>query len=236
MEHRHDPPVNGIYVLQGVVPTAIAAAPVAIRVVEMENDSGLAFSRAEVTQMASGGGTVLGYFSTGEAETYRSYFSTLPKSAIGPVDPDWPGDYQVACWTPEWKAACTSYIDQMISLGYGGACFDAVDVRESKWAKANVPGGDPRGAMVDLIQSLADYAHAQDPDFKLWVSTSGAEDLAGNTRFANAIDGALEEELFYQDSGRPQAPATAATSPTPTSNWSAWTARVSPPCRPPRRR
>jgi endo-alpha-1,4-polygalactosaminidase (GH114 family) len=150
---------------------------------------------------------VLGYFSIGEAENYRDYFASLPKSAIGPVDPSWPGDYQVAYWTPAWKAVCTSYIDQMIAHGYAGAYFDVVDVCESKWAKANAPGGDASGAMVDLIQSLAAYAHAKDPNFKLWVNTSGAEDLATNSRFVNSIDGALEEELFYQDSGKPQAPA-----------------------------
>jgi cysteinyl-tRNA synthetase len=200
-------PVNGIYVLQNVVPAQIAAAPVAIKVVEMADDNGQLFTRAQVAQMAAGGSTVLGYFSIGEAEVYRDYYSSLPKSAIGPVDPSWPGNYLVAYWTPAWKAVCTSYIDQMIALGYGGAYFDVVDVSESNWAKANAPGGDASGAMVDLIQSLAAYARAKDPSFKVWVNTSGAENLATNSKFVNAIDGALEEELFYQDSGQPQAPA-----------------------------
>ena len=51
----------------------------------------------------AGNGLLLGYFSIGEAENYRDYFKTLPSSVIGPVDPSWPGDYQVAYWSNESK-------------------------------------------------------------------------------------------------------------------------------------
>ena len=200
-------PVNGIYVLQGVVPAQIAAAPVGVKVIEMTDDNGQLFTASQVAQMEAGNNLLLGYFSIGEAENFRPYFSSLPSSVLGPVDPSWPGDYQVAYWTDAWKTVCVNYIDQMISLGYGGAYFDVVDECETAWAKSHAPGGDAKGAMVSLIKYLADYAHAQDPNFKIWVNSSGSEELMTNSTFVNSIDGAYEEELFYQDSGAPQSAA-----------------------------
>ena len=84
------------------MPAQIASAPVGVKVVDLYNNNGNLFSASQVAQMESGGGEVLGYFSIGEAENYRSYFSSLPSSVLGPVDPSWPGDYQVAYWTPTW--------------------------------------------------------------------------------------------------------------------------------------
>jgi len=197
-------PVNGIYVLQGIVPADIAAAPVGVKVVDLYDDNGQLFSASQVAQMAAGNGQLLGYFSIGEAENYRSYFASLPKSALGPVDPSWPGDYEVAYWTDAWKTVSTNYIDQMLSLGYEGAYFDVVDECETPWAQSHAPGGDAKGAMVNLVKYLADYAHAKNPNFKIWVNTSGSEDMLTNSTFVNSINGAFEEELFYQDSGAPQ--------------------------------
>ena len=89
-------PVNGIYVLQGVVPSQVAAAPVGVKVIDLYNDNGQLFSASQVAQMEAGNALLLGYFSLGEAENYRSYFSSLPSSIVGPVDPSWPGNYRVA--------------------------------------------------------------------------------------------------------------------------------------------
>jgi cysteinyl-tRNA synthetase len=59
------------------------------------------------------------------------FFSSLASSILGPVDPSFPGDYEVAYWTDAWKIVCTNYIDQMISQGYDGAFFDVVDECET---------------------------------------------------------------------------------------------------------
>ena len=200
-------PVNGIYVLQGVVPSQIAAAPVGAKVVEIYDDNGNLFSTSQVAQMESGGGQVLGYFSIGEAENYRSYFSSLPSSVLGPVDPSWPGDYEVAYWTPTWLTVSENHIQTMINQGYNGAFFDVVGEAETPWAQANAPGGDPKGAMVTLIQELANYAHAQNPNFKIWINSGGAEDMLTNSALVNTIDGVYEEQLFYQNATTPQKPA-----------------------------
>ncbi len=190
-------PMNGVYVLQGVTPSQIASAPVGVKVVEIYDGDNL-FSTTQVSQMKSGGGDVLGYFSIGEAENYRSYWSTLPSSTVGPQDPSWPGDYEVAYWTPQWRSVCENYVQTMINQGYNGAFFDVVDEAETPWAQKNAPGGDAEGAMTSLIQQIASDAHARDPNFKIWINSSGAEPMLANNALVKTIDGAYEEQLYYQ--------------------------------------
>jgi cysteinyl-tRNA synthetase len=193
-------PVTADYVLQGVDPAKIAKAPFDVQVVETENDSGVPFTSAQVSVMKSGGSQVLGYFNLGEAENYRDYFSALPKSIIGPQDADWPGNFNVAYWTPEWKAVAQKAIDQMISAGYNGIYFDVVDEFYSSWAKSHDPSAEQD--MVNLVVSLKQYAVSKAPNFKVWVN--GAEELLDHANYVNAIDGMFKEELYYTDSGKKQ--------------------------------
>jgi cysteinyl-tRNA synthetase len=197
--------VTADYVLQGVNPQQIATAPFDVQVVETTDDDGVPFTAAQVAQMESGGSQVLGYFSLGEAENFRDYFSSLPASVVGPQDPDWPGDYQVAFWTPQWKAVAEQAIDQMVSAGYNGIYFDVVDEYQQAWAQSH----DPNAAqdMVNLVESLKQYATAKDPNFQVWVNSSGAEDLLSHPDYVNAINGTFEEELFYKDNGSKQSAA-----------------------------
>ena len=192
--------VTADYVLQGVDPQKIATAPFDVQVVETTNDSGVAFTAAQVKQMESGGSQVLGYFSIGEAENFRDYFSTLSKSIIGPQDPDWPGDYQVAYWTPEWKAVAEKAIDQMVAAGYNGIYFDVVDEFYSSWAKSHDPNAEQD--MVNLVESLKQYATSKDPNFKVWVN--GGEELFSHPDYVKAIDGVFKEEVYYTDHGTKQ--------------------------------
>ena len=192
--------VTADYVLQGVDPQKIATAPFDVQVVETTNDKGGAFTAAQVKQMESGGSQVLGYFSLGEAENFRDYFSTLSKSIIGPQDPDWPGDYQVAYWTPEWKAVAEKAIDQMVAAGYNGIYFDVVDEFYSSWAKSHDPNAEQD--MVNLVELLKQYATSKDPNFKVWVN--GAEELLSHPDYVKAIDGMFKEEVYYTDHGTKQ--------------------------------
>ena len=193
-------PVNGIYVLQGINPTQIATTPVGVKAVDLYDDSGNLFTTSQVATMKSGGGTVLGYFSIGEAENYRPYWSSLPSSILGPQDPSWPGDYEVAYWTPQWLSVAENYIQTMINQGYQGAYFDVVDEAFTSWAQQNAPNGDPQGAMVTLVQELANYARARIPNFQIWINSSGAEPMLTNSTLISTINGVYEESLFYQSS------------------------------------
>jgi cysteinyl-tRNA synthetase len=192
--------ITADYVLQGVQPQQIATAPFDVQVVETTNDSGVPFTASEVHQMESGGSQVLGYFSLGEAENYRDYFSSLSKSVIGPQDPSWPGDYEVAYWTPEWKAVAEHAIDNMVAAGYNGIYFDVVDEYYTSWAKSHDPNAEQD--MVNLVESLKQYATSKDPGFKVWVN--GAEELLSHPDYVNAIDGLFKEEVYYTDHGTKQ--------------------------------
>ena len=198
--------LSGMYVLQGVVPSEIAAAPFDVKVVDIYNDSGRLFTSSEVSLMGGGpgGGLLLGYFSIGEAETYRDYFSSIPASIIGPENPDWAGNYQVKYWTPEWRAVATAYIDRVIAAGYDGVYFDVVDEYQQAWARNNAPGGaaGAEQAMADLVAYLRAYARAKVPTFQVWANN--AEELLSNQTYFSSIDGMFKENLYYTDSGNKQ--------------------------------
>jgi cysteinyl-tRNA synthetase, unknown class len=199
-------PHTGMYVLQGIVPSEIAAAPFDVKVIDIYDDNGVAFTPAQVAQMGGGpeSSLLLGYFSIGEAEDYRAYFSTIPQAALGPENPQWQGNYQVAYWTPEWRTVATTYIDKMIAAGYDGVYFDVVDEYQQAWAQANAPGGaaGAEQAMADLVAYLADYAHAKNPNFKIWANN--AEELLSNNIYFSHLDGMFKENLYYSDSGAKQ--------------------------------
>ena len=59
-------------------------------------------------------------------------------------------------------------------------------------------------AMVDLVKYLSDYAHAQNPNFQIWVN--GAPELLGNSTYLQAIDGMFMESLFYDGTGNTRPP------------------------------
>jgi uncharacterized protein (TIGR01370 family) len=207
-------PRTGLYQLQGVDPAEVAAAPFDVKVVDIYANDGTAFTPAQVHQMGGGPGSalLLGYFSIGEAETYRDYYSTIPKAALGPEDPQWKGNYEVAYWTPEWRQVATAYIDKMIAAGYDGAYFDVVDEYQLPWAQSHAPGGaiGAEQAMVDLVENLAAHARAISPGFKIWVN--GGEGLLSHGDYLQAIDGLYKENVYYTDGGEKQSAAwTAAT-------------------------
>ncbi len=199
------PPKTSIYVLQGINPAVIGAAPFDVKAISLYGDDKQLFTAAQVHQMGGGpgGGLLLGYLSVGEAETYRDYFASIPPTALGPEDPNFPGSFQVAYWTDAWRSVTTGIIDKMIALGFDGAVFDVVDEYQRPWAQRNAPGGAV-AAMVDLVKYLSDYAHAQNPNFRIWVN--GAPELLGNSTYLQAIDGMFMESLFYDGTGNTRPP------------------------------
>ena len=76
------PPKTSIYVLQGINPAVIGAAPFDVKAISLYGDDKQLFIAAQVHQMGGGpgGGLLLGYLSVGEAETtalYRTWFTPL---------------------------------------------------------------------------------------------------------------------------------------------------------------
>ena len=100
------------------------------------------FTQADLDQIRvkSGGGErlLICYVSIGEAEDYRYYWDPLwdtqKPSWLGNENPDWPGNYKVEYWDPEWQAIIfgndDSYLQRIIDAGFDGAYLDIIDAFE----------------------------------------------------------------------------------------------------------
>jgi cysteinyl-tRNA synthetase len=145
--------------------------------------------------------TILSYLSIGEAENFRYYWrdSWLKERPewLEPENPNWPGNYSVKYWHPEWQALLygspDAYLDRIVESGFDGAYLDGVDKFE-QWQKRR-----PSAAadMVDLIEKLAAHARRTRPGF-LIVPQNGDE-LLHNPRLLSLIDGYAREDLVYSE-------------------------------------
>jgi cysteinyl-tRNA synthetase len=198
---------SGCYVLQNVVPSLIGDDPFQVNVVEPTSDGANTwFTSSDVRLMRSKGPSdkiVVGYFSLGEAESYRDYWAAVQSAGIiGPADRDWPGDYQVAFWTSTWRSVCFDYCSSMVRLGYDGVYFDVVDEWGLAWAQVHVPGGGARNsanAMITLIHQIRSFAKALNPNFQIWVN--GGDELFAYSpaSYVNSFDGMFKEQVLYRN-------------------------------------
>lgn len=93
----------------------------------------------EIASLHDAGCVVVAYFSIGEAENYRYYWQNSwvdsPPAWLGPVNPDWAGNYKVRFWMSDWKDILfgvesgdnKSYLDRIIDQGFDGIYLDIVD-------------------------------------------------------------------------------------------------------------
>ena len=142
------------------------------------------YTVADIQSIRAGNGKpklVLGYLSVGEAENYRSYWQKDWKHNrpdwIGPVDPDWPGDFKVKFWETPWRTLMEKLVDRLIDQGFDGSFMDVVDAGEF-WADPDRKAAQRPGAereMVDLVKDLADHAHKRNPSFGIFPN--GAENF-----------------------------------------------------------
>lgn len=90
------------------------------------------------TKAGGAGRLVIAYMSIGEAESYRPYWK--PVWAVAPpawllgVNPDWPGNYRVEYWDPEWQAlildGTDGYLGRILEAGFDGVYLDIIDAYE----------------------------------------------------------------------------------------------------------
>lgn len=101
------------------------------------------YTTADIEQLshkANGGERiVIAYMSIGEAEDYRfywePYWSFAPPSWMGALNPDWPGNFAVEYWNPEWQSIIygndDSYLHKIVSAGFDGVYLDIIDAFET---------------------------------------------------------------------------------------------------------
>lgn len=232
------------YVLQpeAISTEAFTAAGFHWLVLEPTRDGGVTgdFTPAEISQIRDDGPcpkTLLAYLSIGEAEDYRDYWdpawvdedgNPIPGVAppwLGPTNPDWPGNYKVRYWYPEWQALIfgtatgpdATPLDRIINQGFDGVYLDIIDAYEF-WSGPE--GGyeltrmEARARMIDFVEAIAEYARVTRgvPDF-LVLPQNAAEIIrdddeeldADSDRYFAAVSGIGQEDLFY-DELTPQPP------------------------------
>ncbi len=87
------------------------------------------------TKPQGGRRLVLCYVSIGEAEDHRSYWKKLPKTLLGPENPDWKGNFAVRYWEPAWRSIIVgdrdSSLARVLEAGFDGIHLDKID--EYSW-------------------------------------------------------------------------------------------------------
>lgn len=100
------------------------------------------WTAAEVGQLrakANGGSRlIVSYMSIGEAESYRYYWQESwydnPPEWMAGENPDWPDNYKVKYWVPEWQSIIygndNSYIKKILDAGFDGVYLDIIEAFE----------------------------------------------------------------------------------------------------------
>jgi cysteinyl-tRNA synthetase len=191
--------------LQSVDPLEIKLSPYDLVVIDYGFDrrNATAFPREVVDLMRTkpdgSKRLIFAYFSIGEAENHRYYWQESWLKArpewLEPENADWPGNYPVQYWHPEWQAILygspNAYLDRILGAGFDGIYVDGVEKFEQWKRRRSRAAAD----MVELMSGIAAYARAHRKDFL--IIPQNADGLLGNSRFLETIDGLGREDLLY---------------------------------------
>ncbi|MCR8548671.1 endo alpha-1,4 polygalactosaminidase [Salipiger sp. P9] len=194
--------------LQSLVPDALHRATEDLLIIDpTDGIPGGAFPRETMELMKHRpDGTrrlLIAYLSIGQAESYRLYWrpdweETPPDWLMGP-DPRWPGNYEVRFWEPGWQSliygSADAALDRILATGYDGVMLDGVDAFERH--RSERP--DAAARMATFVAELARHARAGDPEFL--VFPLNGHGLLGRAGFDTAIDGLVEEDLYFGQQG-----------------------------------
>lgn len=189
------------------------------------------FTTQEIADLRASGKLVLAYLSIGEAESYRFYWDPAwnddpppdPEAPawLGPENPEFPGNYKVRYWDPDWQAvlfgstAPAAYLDRILAQGFDGVYLDIIDAFYF-WSEEvpELTREEARLEMIALVEAIAAYARSRGATDFLLVPQNGldivwndAERLdAAGLGYLQTIDAVGVEDLFY-DELSPQPPA-----------------------------
>jgi cysteinyl-tRNA synthetase, unknown class len=196
-----------VYQLQNIDLDAIARIRFDLAVIDYSADGSEAarFTRAQIAglQKSGGGKRVLAYMSIGEAEDYRWYWraewKTSPPPWLGPLNPDWAGNYKVKYWDPAWQQIVFDYLDKIIDAGFDGVYLDVVDAYYF-WGPEGESGLKRKSSeqeMVDFVKSIATHAREERGEKEFAVFVQNAAELAGHADYLAAVAGIGQEDLFF---------------------------------------
>ena len=203
-----DPVKSWGYQLQRLDVAALAASPFDLLVIDHAPDRvesvELLFRHNEIEPLKvkpdGGRRVVLAYMSIGEAERYRFYWDDkwLEKGTcpawLGPVNPQWIGNYPVQYWEPQWQSLMfgnsDSYVDRVLDAGFDGIYLDRADVYEQFKSRPTA-----QADMVAFMTKLIDHARSIKP--AALVVLQNAEELLRNKDIQTRLDGAAKESLYF---------------------------------------
>jgi len=193
---------NWVYWLDEPDLTAIGNTPYNLAVIDYSRDGGPQgeFTFAEIQALKQSPmcrRRVLAYLSIGEAEDYRWYWQSgwQPGNPdwIVEVDPDWPGNYYVKFWDPEWQSILYAYLDRILAAGFDGVYLDRPDAVDQPYAQGHEQD------MINLVIAIANYGRARSPLREDWgVFPQNAEELGSHAEYLAVVTGIGIEELYYQ--------------------------------------
>lgn len=193
---------NFLYQLQNIDLNAIGHTAYDLVVLDYSADGSdeRAFTREQITWLRhSPGGEkiVLAYMSIGEAEDYRFYWRPArrvkPPLWLDAANPDWPGNYKVRYWDPEWQAIILAYTDKLVNAGFDGAYLDLVDAYEYFAEQGRKTAAHE---MRNFVEAIAAHARRRDPDFYIFPQ-NGAELARLMPSYLEVVDGIGQEDTYY---------------------------------------
>jgi len=121
---------------------AVQATNYDVLITDLFFTDGTSFSASEISELKrkknGGRRLVISYISIGEAENYRYYWNAdwnnNKPAWMDMENPDWPGNFKVKYWEPEWQQIIfgnnISYIKRISDAGFDGAYLDIIDAFE----------------------------------------------------------------------------------------------------------
>lgn len=191
-------------------------------------DAASEYTKEEISEIKNGGTqgrskVVLAYMSIGEAEDYRFYWDPdwRPGSPswLGPLNPNWSGNYKVRYWEKQWKdiiygtdsGVDKSYLDRIIDQGFDGVYLDIIDAYEY-WSGEE--GGyektrfQARTEMVYFLKELRDYARITRGKSNFLVFPQNAANIIYDDNeilddlgrdYLEVCDGIGQEDTWYNE-------------------------------------
>lgn len=203
-----DPVKSWGYQLQRLDVAALAASPFDLLVIDHAPDRvdsvEMLFRRSQIDQIKvkpdGSRRVVLAYMSIGEAEHYRFYWDDkwMEKGScpvwMGPVNPQWAGNYPVQYWEPQWQSLIfgqsDSYVDRVLDAGFDGIYLDRADVYDQFKSRPAA-----RSDMVSFVAKMIDHARLIKPE--AIVVLQNAEELLRDKALRARLDGAAKESLYF---------------------------------------
>ena len=168
----------------------------------------LKWSVAQVDSIKNSGKNAISYISIGEAEDYRYYWQqawyTTPPAWLGPENPDWPGNYEVRFWNPDWQEIVFDYLDTILMQGFDGIYMDLID-NYYYWSVLNPEQPYADSLMCQFVIDIREHCDSVRGNNSFIILPQNGSDVMDQinvsatlkTEYFNSINGIGVEDVFF---------------------------------------